>query len=250
MNLKSFWKNLAILIGILTLQITHGFCEENFQLKLIIKDFRNNYKGWVKIYFSSCSKNSNCFFSEIDGVDNFFVNPTNETTKYCAAIFSDTDLPFWFFSGKSKTHELEFFDDNFLPLNSKFLLYSNEGKYIVETNNSGETFYITWTSPKMLKKNVSLPVLIGQVLTPGNIRYLIKNMDFKTKSKKVFYLLDKFKLEYKKITIYTTGKTFFNNKGYYRINIDLNIIGKFYFLVDDDFNIVYGEGMGIKVLSE
>jgi len=232
-----------------------------WQQKLIVKDFTGKYKGWVEIFISTCSANFNYQQDKISDFQStnssscpLFNQPTkqpsNPLVKYCAVIISDTDLPFWFFSGKSKTYECEFYDENFLPIESDFNLYGTAENFKIVTKKSSDTFNILWKSSKGLTKEKILPAN-KNVLTTGNLRNIIMSLDLTKKDSKTFFLLDKFKLENKRITISSSGKgPVINNIDTYRINIDISFFGKFSFYIDKNYNVVYGEGMGIKVFPE
>ncbi|MFQ3675113.1 MAG: hypothetical protein SNJ64_01050 [Endomicrobiia bacterium] len=243
------------------------FVSDNFsnnfpwQQKLIVKDFAGNYKGWVEIFITTCSPNQICdsgidLYSKLmysqnvnfqESSDNMTNNPL---VTYCTTIISDTDLPFWFFSGKSKTYECEFYDKNFSPIESNFLLYGKEENFKITTKKIFDNFNILWKSSKAIVKEKTLPAN-KNILTAGNLRNIIMSLDLTIKDNKTFFLLDKFKLETKRLIISTTGKTHtINNIDTYRINIDIGILGKFSFYIDKNYNVIYGEGMGIKVYPE
>ena len=170
--------------------------------------------------------------------------------SYYTLIVSDTDLPFWFFSGKSKTYEYEFYDKDFLPIESYFYLSGANENFEIITKKSSNVYTIVWKSSKGRTKEKTLPAQTN-ILTAGNLRNIVMSFDLEKKESKKFFLLDKFKLEFKQVTISSSGKKHsINNKDVYRLNIDLNFFGKFSFYIDENYNIVYGEGMGIKVYPE
>jgi hypothetical protein len=261
----NFAKKISVFVSIfILLLVNKNIFSDNlpWKQKLIIKDFSGNYKGWVEIFISTFStenkqnyltiSESNTLVSEDD-----FNQITNKVdtlqTKYIAIIVTDTNLPFWFFAGKSKTYEYEFYDKNFIPLESYFYLQGEDVYYKIITKKSLDAFTILW-EPKIKKskeKIIPIKTIEKDVLTAGNLRNIVMNLDLTRKDIKKLFLLDKFKMEIKPVTISSTGKKhIINNIETYRINIDLNIIGKFSFYVDENYNVVYGEGMGIKVFPE
>jgi len=231
-----------------------------WQQKLIVKDFAGNYKGWIKIFISTCSVKTPCqqnnvsfFYSTNLSSDTLYNHLTkqsnNSLTEYLAIIVSDTDLPFWFFSGKSKTIETEYFDENFFPLESDFDLVGETDIFKIITKKSSDTFNISWKPSKGKIKEKVLPAH-KNILTAGNLRNIIMSLDLDSYNSKTFFLLDKFKLETKKIIVSTGEKKVINNIESYGVTIDMSLFSKFTFWIDKNYNVVFGEGMGIKVYPE
>lgn len=227
--------------------------------KLVVNDFAGNYKGWVEVFISTCSDIScikeifpdsylTTFSSKT--INYLTKNFSNLSSKYCAIIVTDTDLPFWFFAGKSKTVEIEFYDEKFFPVESKFFLVDKNTEFEIDTKNFSDNFEIIWQSSKGKTKQKILPVVEKNVLTPGNLRNSVMLLDLEKPDNKTFFLLDKFKLETKKVIISSHGKKVANNLETYRIDVEINFFGKFTFWIDKDYNVIFGEGMGIKVFPE
>lgn len=223
--------NLKIKLTIFCILTPLIFSEEIlWKQKLVIKDFSDNYKGWVEVIISSCT------FQD------------NEEIVYKTEVFSDTKLPFWFFAGESKTIETEFFDKDFLPLRSDFEIKSKKEILKIRTVREKDNIIINIDTSK--KKKEKTLKFRNEILTPGNLRHKVVSLNLYEKKKYNFYLLDKVHLEYKKVTISPEGETIFNNIPVIKINVDVYVIGKFTFYIDKNYNIVYGEGMGIKVVPE
>lgn len=232
---------------------------EKWRLKFSVSDFKNVPRGWVEIIFYSVSSETTTFLAEgeYSSNENFTSSSSTSTPTYtnyynsnnlayCAEIFSNTDLPFWFFTGKSETYEKEFYNENFLPQKSDFKINSSDGNYTMTLKTSEKSFHLTLVSDKKNKEKF-LSVPHEDIITPGNLREKIRQKNFLTKTSHTFYLLDKFKQDFRKVNITTTGKTFLNQIECYKIKFDLNLLGKFTIWVDDDLNIIYGEGMGIRI---
>ncbi len=221
-----FKKYLLLITCFVTSLLTE---EIIWRQKLIVKDFTGNDKGWVEVIISSYVE------------EGLF--------GYKTEVYSDTNLPFWFFTGASKTKEIEYIDENFLIQKSEFEINSKNEELKIFTYRENDKVYINLQSSKKGKKVKELKFRMG-TLTPGNLRFLVMGLGLEEHKKSVFYLLDKVYQEYMKIVISLLGKTVLDGQEVYKINVNLFTLGNFNFYIDRDYNVVYGEGMGIRVFPE
>lgn len=170
---------------------------------------------------------------------------------YRINIRTQSDLPFWFFSGKSITDETEYYDEKFVPLYFEFKLDSENEKVnitgkLARDNKKQEKLDLQWKSDNK-EKSVRIP-LMDNICTAGSIRSIIVMKGVNKKQQYDLQLLDKYKLMYQKVRISGGEITKIANETCYKINLQLGLLGKFSFIVDKDARIIEGKGMGIKLI--
>jgi len=196
--------------------------------KLQVTDLKNRDAGWVEVIVSSTD------------------------TGYRTEVYSDTYLPFWFFTGISKTKEIEYYDRKNLPVESHLEIVSKPDRiFTIATKRTGDTLNLFWEFRKEGNKPVKTKVrslkLKEDTVTPGNLWLQLTSRDLFNKNRYEFYLLDKFKLEYKKVIISTGEKKILNGKEIYKLHIDIGLFGNFNLYITRDYYVTDGKGMGIKV---
>lgn len=178
---------------------------------------------------------------------------------YGIRTMTDTISPYWFLAGNTKTEENEYYDDKFMPLVFEFKaqspagtvesqgkLYPDKTELALSTKTVTKKYNMRLKSGNTIKK-VSLPVL-SNVCTFGNLRSVMQKRGARVNKTYTLQLLDKNNLKYRKITVTITKKFKIADKTFYVISLVTGKTDKFSITVDENFNIISGKGMGIKLI--
>ena len=173
---------------------------------------------------------------------------------YKCFIQTKSDLPIWFFSGKSVTEETEYYDEKINPLLFEFKLDSDDMNLVVQgklstgisVSTSPGTYEISWETAKT-RKNASLDVP-KNICTAGNLRDIILSRDITKKQTYHLSLLDKYKMKYMTIRVNTGETVQIADETFYRVKLTMKIFGRFEFIVDKNGNVISGKGLGIKLI--
>lgn len=218
--------------------------------------FTENIKNEDKSVIWSQKFAISTFFNKNVGYINMKLKKINKPVN---GVFYEADTetesnPFLFFCNRYVTEEVEYLDENLLPvffdfkLNSVNKKISVQGKLNTETpvGTIGKKIDAEWKSNK---KNKSVPVhLRPNTCTFGSIRFLILKNGITEKKKYNLQLLEKDTLKYQKINVITGGKIVVKNKVFYKLYLHYGFFGKFSFIVDKEGNVIEGKAFGIKLV--
>jgi hypothetical protein len=170
---------------------------------------------------------------------------------YRINIKTQSHLPFWFFSGKSISDETEYYDREFVPLCFELKINSENERVVIagklaDDDGKQRKLDLRWKSDKK-EKSARIP-LMDNICTAGSVRSIIIRNGVSKKQQYDLHLLDKYKLTYQKVRISAGEITKIGNETYYRVDLQLGLLGKFSFVVDGDGNIIEGKGMGIRLV--
>lgn len=209
---------------------------------------QNKYEPFLKNYhFKIYARNK-----QVGYVTLTLSSSTDMESKFIAEIESYIDIPLLFFSAGSKTHELEYFNDDFLPIRSTLVTMKDDSEvistvdtFLIDSSNGGCKF-------KLVKKNKKLKEVElnsdNIVLTVGNGIPVVSTIwNYEIDKTIKFKFVDKQFLKLTTIIFEYHGKT---KEGFHRVELKLpHIASKFNIYLDDEKNIVYAEGMGLKIVS-
>ncbi|GEM_PF-1938423 len=241
--MKHFIKFLFfhIIFLFFTFLYTQEFEQDNF---LKYQKFFREYK--FKIYRSKKEvgfinvKISSCIYSE------------SETCKrnFVAEIESYTDIPILFFIGETYNYEIENYDDNFVPLNSKIVTKEKKSEYI--TTMQTEKFFKNKYKCVFRKENKKIKIketsFSPPIITAGNAIPLVTILwNFEKEKNKKFYFIDKDKLEIKEMKFEYLGEI---KDEFYKIKLLLPYFGaRFVIYLDKNKDIKYAEGLGLRICA-
>lgn len=232
--MKHFYSWIKILILTVTV-LLKIFCQQTeFQ--------KENYKYLKSYKFRMLFNNKESGYIRLE-------ISTSSVYGYISRVESYTDIPILFFVPKTKSVEVETYDENFVPvvstltcstLRKEIYVYTNlvEGKYVlnkVESNNK--------------KVSKILHIVSTPVITAGNVIPVVSTIwDFEHQKMLKLKFVDKNKLSMEELRLQYSGRS---SDGYHKIYAALtSYIGRFTIYIDDDKNIVYAEGLGMKVVPE
>jgi len=229
---------------------TANYSNVVWRVRLGMTDFTGRDAGWFDVCVSSQS-----------GVV-MLPNGLERPYSFKAEIMSDTELPFWLFTGKSKTTEVEYLDSRYMPVFSDLKIVTPKGTVRsltwIEEDSSGEKLHIRLVteSGKTREKKLDLK---ERTLTASNIPFLVKEAMQKNGKQLQCRMINKANLEIKKITFKTepfdgrpeaTQYAGDSQKEIKKLSIDFHVIGgTAVFYIDKDINPYYGEGIGVKAVS-
>lgn len=173
---------------------------------------------------------------------------STSTGGYQSKVESYTDIPILFFSPKSKSVEVEEYDNNFIPINSVLNAVFNEKNVEIKMEQKRQGVYFIEKIEDRKKKSRQFEIN-EMVITPGNVIPIVSTYwDFKQNRSIKLRFIDKNKLSIEELSLKYDGRT---TDGYHKISVSLSsYIGRYNIYLDDDKNIIYAEGMGLKVYSE
>ncbi|MEN3013468.1 MAG: hypothetical protein ABDH23_02490 [Endomicrobiia bacterium] len=178
---------------------------------------------------------------------------SSENVKIYSEIDSYADIPILFFMGKTKNYEIEEYNFNDLtPLNSMMLTIIEGKKEIITVmenkliKNDVYECKITKKEKKTKEKKFEFKY---PILTAGNAIPLVSTLwDFEKINECEFNFIDKEKMKIEKIKLYYLGREKSNHL--HKIKLVLPYLVTFFVYLDDNKNIVYAEGIGLKIKAK
>ncbi|MCX7957298.1 MAG: hypothetical protein N2643_05375 [Endomicrobia bacterium] len=233
-------KHFLFILLILCIKI-NSFCEDDPQNYGKYSDFLKQYHfriysfdqevGYIKINISTC----------------------NNSGVFCSNVESYTETPILSFLGGNKVEEIEFYDNEFMPLKSSVLTTNSlnnkksitEMNIVLDENNNYICKISKNVNNKLKSKNLEINL---PILTAGNvIPIVLTTWDFDKEKNIEYKFIDKNKLEIKNLKLSYIGK----QNGYHKIKANLASFGaNFNIYLNDNMDIIYAEGIGLKVYSE
>ena len=221
-----------------------------WRIRLGMTDFTGKDAGWFDVSVSSQS-----------GVV-VLPNGMKRPYSFRAEIMSDTALPFWLFTGKSKTREVEYLDSRYMPVFSELEIVTPKDRVLattwIEEDGSGEKLRIRLVAGSGKTRERKLD-MHERTLTASNIPFIVKAAMEQNGKPLQCRMLNKASMEMKKITFKAEPFDGRPEAAQYagdsqteitKLSIDLHVIGgTAVFYVDKDVNPYYGEGVGVKAVS-
>lgn len=231
--MKHFYRWIKILILIVT--VLRIFCQQTEFQKESYK-YLKSYK--FRMFFNN--KEAGYIRLEIS---------TSSVYGYISTIESYTDIPILFFVPKTKSVEVETYDENFIPVVSTLTCYTLRKEIYVYTNLVDGKYVLNKVESNNKKVSKILQIVSTPVITAGNVIPVVSAIwDFEHQKVLKLKFVDKNKLSIEELRLQYSGRS---SEGYHKIYATLtSYIGRFVIYIDDDKNIVYAEGLGIKVVRE
>lgn len=231
-----------------------------FELIFLKFCFSNDFKSFDETNYDKFLReyNFSIFFGNREvgyvniRISSFVINSETGDVKLYSEINSYTEIPILFFLGNTKNYEIEEYDRNFTPLNSTLITLENEQEETTTTTEVkplNDDYYECIF--KKIKRNSRTKKIKFKppVLTAGNAIPLVSTLwDFEQVKEMEFYFLDKERFVLDKMKFSYEGKL---DNGLNKIRLTLPYFKiKFTIYVDEDKNIVYAEGLGLRIYSK
>ncbi len=223
-----------------------------FQSLLFSQDYQffEKFFGFYKFKIYSSKKEIGFINLKISSCTVHEENKEFTLPVFVSEIESYTDIPILFFIGETYNNEIEYYDSNFIPLNSKIITKDKKDEFvtIMRTDVLNKSEY------KCILKKEKRKVIIKEInfsppiITAGNAIPLITTLwDFEKEKSKKFYFIDKDKFDIKEMNLEYLGET---QDGLFKIKLTLPYFGaRFIIYLDKNKQIKYAEGLGLKIYA-
>ncbi|MCX7941350.1 MAG: hypothetical protein N2555_06230 [Endomicrobia bacterium] len=171
---------------------------------------------------------------------------------YVSTVDGKTEIPILFFLGDTETSEVEHYNNVFLPVKSTLVTLKGDTQVVTITemlSNENNCYRYSMVKKGKKYKEVELTLANEYILTAGNaIPVVSTTWNFYVVQSATFTLIDKQFLKTSKIKFNYLGKT---EAGEHKVEVILPYVGtKFFIYLDNEKNIKYAEGMGLKIYAE
>lgn len=190
-------------------------------------------------------------FSDRKEVGFINIKISSTTSGYKSEVESYTDIPILFFIGGTYNSEIEIYDKNFTPISSEITTKQKNKQIftsIVISSSETSEYICKFLKIKDKKEKHKYIKFKLPIITAGNvIPYVTINWDFEKENKIVYQVLDKDRFELINLKLSYLGK----EGRFYKIKASLpNYFTTFLIYLDEDKNIKYAEGLGLKIYAE
>lgn len=221
-----------------------------WRVRLCMTDFTGKDAGWFDVRLEAYNDSVKL----PDGRD--------VQCAYRAEILSDTELPFWLFTGKSKTKEVEYLDAKNVPVYSEMEIETPREKtriysWIDESNGKSKNRMRVRILEDRGRVKEKILEVGNHALTAANIPFYVRQSIVEGKPVEC-YMVNKAKPEVRKITFRVESfdgrpealQYAGDSSNLVKLVVDLHMLGgKAVFYIDREANPFYGEGLGVKAVA-